>query len=122
MDALQKSLKNTAGEYLCERLYQGKIINRTTCLHCRTQRDRGEDFLDVLLQVLSCPDLAASLRLYTAAELLTGANKYECDTCGCKQEAHRAVILSSLPPILTFSCQRFDINRSTWERVKVRLA
>ena len=67
-------------------------------------------------------DLVTSLRDYTSAELLSGTNKYLCDSgiCkGTKQEAYRSAFLKTFPTILTFSCQRFDIDRSSWERYKV---
>jgi hypothetical protein len=57
--------------------------------------------------------------MYTAPELLDGNNKYHCEICDTKQPAHRRVVLKSLPPILSISCQRFDIDRTTWQRVKV---
>ena len=81
-----------------------------------------EKFYDILLQVNGFPDLVSSLRDYTAAELMKDDNKCQCDSEVCKgkrQNAYRRVVLRSTPPILTFSCQRFDIDRSSWERVKV---
>ena len=119
VDALEKSLKRTSRENLCQRLYEGRLLNRTTCMVCGNKRDSPESFYDVLVQVLNCDDLPASLRAYIQPEHMSGDNKYFCEVCGQKQEAHRAVILDTLPPVLTFSCQRFDIDRNTWQRVKV---
>jgi hypothetical protein len=64
-------------------------------------------------------NMAHALRDYVKPELLEGGNKYECDVCQCRRESHRRVVLKSVPPVLTFSCQRFDIDRTTWQRVKV---
>lgn len=123
IDALSKSLpKSKMGGRLCENLYQGLLVNQTRCLSCNNASERQEFFYDILLQVKGFPDFITSLRDYTAAETLTGSNKYECNSASCvlsKQDAHRAVCLRSFPPVLTFSLQRFDIDRTTWQRVKV---
>lgn len=97
-------------------------------------------------QVNGFSDLISSLRDYTAAELLSGDNKYQCESPAClgqkqvinvqamffeerhthlstcSQEAYRSVMINTLPPVLTFSCQRFDIDRNTWQRVKLTTA
>jgi len=63
--------------------------------------------------------VAQALHAYVEPELLNGGNQYECSTCQCRRDSHRRVVLKTLPPVLTFSCQRFDIDRTTWQRVKV---
>lgn len=118
-DALEKSLKHTSGENLIKSLYEGNLAYQTQCLNCSVVREKEEKYFDLLLQVTSMCDVADSLRNYTAPELLDGRNKYECDICGDKQPAHRRVAIKSVPPILSLSCQRFDIDRTTWQRVKV---
>lgn len=97
----------------------GTLAYQTRCLNCNTITEREEKYYDLLLQVLSCKDTATSLRCYTAPELLEGSNKYACDTCESKQNAHRRVAIKSTPPLMTISCQRFDIDRTNWQRVKV---
>jgi ubiquitin C-terminal hydrolase len=81
--------------------------------------ERDEMYYDLLLQVINCPDLAASFRSYLKPELLDGCNSYACEICGTKQSAYRRVAIKSAPSLLTISCQRFDIDRKTWQRVKV---
>ena len=69
---------------------------------------------------MDCPDIAHSLGVYTAAEVLEGDSAYQCDTCGTKRRALRSTVLRRLPSLLTLSCNRFRIDRSTnWQRVKV---
>ena len=71
-------------------------------------------------QVIDCIDLAVSLRQYCAAERLEGDSAYQCDCCGGKRVALRSTVLKKLPPILTFSCNRFRIDKTTnWTRQKV---
>jgi len=50
--------------------------------------------------------LVESLRRFCAAEVLQGDSSYQCDVCKAKRTALRSVVLRSLPPILTFSCNR----------------
>lgn len=122
IDALQMSLKNcknNEAHSLIQRLYQGKLSNEIRCLKCEQYSRRDEDYYDLLMQVTGCDDLVSSLRQYTTAEMMEGDNMYDCSVCKSKQRATRCVRLATLPPILTFSCQRFDIDRTTWQRVKV---
>lgn len=53
-----------------------------------------------------CEGLVDSLRQYCAAEMLEGDSAYQCDVCKKKQTALRSTVLRSVPPILTFSCNR----------------
>lgn len=119
IDAIEKSLKHTPGEKLCQQLYNGNLTYETQCMTCGNRTLQREHFCDLLLPVINCENLAASLRLLTAPEVLDGANKYECEVCRSKQPARRRLVIQKLPPILTMSCQRFDIDRNTWQRVKV---
>jgi len=51
IDALEKSLRKTSGENLCQKLYQGISVNKTKCLHCNQTSEKFESFYDILLQV-----------------------------------------------------------------------
>jgi Ubiquitin carboxyl-terminal hydrolase len=120
IEALEKSLKHTSGENLCESLYKGLIVNQIRCLKCKNLSEREEHFYDINVQVIGCEHLSSSLRQYCSAELLEGESAYQCDYCSSKQRAQRSTVLRDLPPILTFSCNRFKIDKSTnWQRQKV---
>eukprot|EP01038_Epipyxis_sp_PR26KG_P009755 gene9755-13124_t len=120
IEALEKSLKRTTGENLCQSLYEGKLANQIKCLKCNGISQREEPFYDLNMQIINCKDLVESLREYCCAELLEGDSAYQCDYCKAKTSALRSSILLKLPPILTFSCNRFKIDKSTnWQRVKV---
>lgn len=120
IDALEKSLKRTSGESLCRTLYEGNCVNQIKCLTCLGVSERSEPYYDINLQIIDCKDMCVSLRRHCAAELLTGESAYQCDTCRVKRQALRSTVLRSLPQVLTFSCSRFRIDRSTnWTRVKV---
>ena len=120
IEALEKSLKHTSGESLCEKLYKGVIVNQIKCLTCQNISERMEHFYDLNVQVIDCVDLSASLRQYCSAELLEKDSAYQCDICNAKRSALRSTVLRELPPVLTFSCNRFRIDRTTnWQREKV---
>ena len=120
IEALEKSLKHTSGESLCEKLYKGLIVNQIKCLTCHNISERAEHFYDLNVQVIDCVDLSASLRQYCSAELLEKDSAYQCDICNAKRSALRSTVLRELPPVLTFSCNRFRIDRTTnWQREKV---
>ncbi len=72
------------------------------------------------MQVTNSSNLAVALHSYCNQEILDGESAYQCDTCQTKQKAYRCTKLQSLPRILTFTCNRFKIDRTTnWQRVKV---
>ncbi len=120
IDGIERSLKFTKGEKLCQQLYQGLLLNRITCQSCHRVSEREEHYYDLNIQVLNCVDIAAALRKYTMAEVLEGESAYACDSCGGKRSALRSSVLASLPPILTFSCNRFKCDRTTnWQREKI---
>ena len=129
IDAIEKSLKRTSGEKLCENLYMGRVVNTIRCCTCSYVSEREESFYDCNMQVIGCAgevfcshtsnydfskrfllspceDLVDSLRQYCAAEMLEGDSAYQCDVCKKKQTALRSTVLRSVPPILTFSCNR----------------
>lgn len=96
------------------------LVNQTRCLRCNTVSKREEKFYDLNLQIMDCNNLIKSLRQYCSAEILDGDSSYDCEVCKTKQTAHRSTVLTKLPIILTFSCNRFKIDRTTnWERQKI---
>ena len=113
-------MKHTSGEHLCAKLYKGLIVNQIKCLNCNNLSEREEHFYDINVQIIGCESLTSSLKQYCAAEVLEGDSAYQCDSCKSKQRALRSTVLRDLPPILTFSCNRFKIDRTTnWQRQKV---
>lgn len=117
---MEKSLKGTRGETLCQGLYQGKLCYQTVCSSCKTVSEREEDFYDLIVQILNCNDLVKSLHEYCKREVLKDDSAYDCSVCRCKQTAYRGISLKNLPDILTFSCVRFRMDRTTnWQREKL---
>jgi hypothetical protein len=121
IDALERSLKRTLnGERLCQNLYEGKVVNQILCTGCNRISSREESFYDLNLQVTNCDSLAVALHQYCEKEILENDSAYQCDICKKKMKAFRCTKLQKLPKILTFSCNRFKIDKSTnWQRVKI---
>lgn len=120
IDALERSLKGTAGEALCQNLYQGYLVYQTKCLECRFTSEREEKFYDLNVQVTGCANLAQALRQYVTAEVMDGDSAYACETCAHRTKALRSTVIRSMPPVLTFSCNRFKCDRTTkWAREKI---
>jgi ubiquitin C-terminal hydrolase len=69
-------------------------------------------------QVKDFPTLVESLKAYVSAERLTDANRYDCFLCDSKQDALRALALRKIPPVLSISLNRFEYDKTTWQRVK----
>lgn len=51
IDALERSLKHTTGEQLCQDLYRGHLVNQIHCLTCNNISERGEQYYDLNIQV-----------------------------------------------------------------------
>lgn len=120
VDALEKSLKKTSGETLCKSLYEGTVVNQILCTQCLRISEREESFYDMNMQVIDCANVVKALHNFCKPEVLTGDSAYACETCRGKTTALRSTKIKRLPSLLTFSCNRFKIDRTTnWQRVKV---
>jgi hypothetical protein len=123
VDGLEKSLKKTSGDTLCKTLYEGTMVNQILCTRCHRISEREESFYDLNMQVVDCPNVVQALHSFCKKEVLDGDSAYACENCKVKTKAYRCSKLKRLPNILTFSCNRFKIDRSTnWQRVKVTSA
>lgn len=60
IDAIEKSLKRTSGEKLCESLYMGRVVNTIRCCTCGYTSEREESFYDCNMQVIGCPSECVS--------------------------------------------------------------
>merc|ERR1712091_584884 len=90
-----------------------------TCQKCGTSRFTPSPFLDLGLMVLGLNGVNESLESMFAKELFNGDNQLTCDNCNEKTDSAKYVRFSRLPPILTFSLNRFELDYQTWQRKKV---
>ena len=118
-DAINRSLSGTPYQDLIYNLYKGTACNQIICKTCGTTREIEEEFWDLLLQVSGFSSLTQSLRSLVKFELLHGENQYFCEVCNSKSDAEKGYKLKQIPPILTFSLNRFEYDLQTLERKKV---
>jgi len=60
-----------------------------------------------------------ALENYLKPELLDGDNQYFCEGCGAKRDALKGLKVSKCPSIFTMSLNRFTLDYTTFQRVKV---
>lgn len=60
-----------------------------------------------------------ALENYIKPELLSGDNKYFCEQCNSKQDAEKGIKLTKGPDILSIVLNRFTLDYSTFQRVKL---
>jgi len=60
-----------------------------------------------------------ALENYLKPDLLDGDNQYMCDECNVKVDALKGLKLGKCPAIFTLSLNRFTLDYSTFQRVKV---
>lgn len=99
-------------------LFQGILTNETRCLSCETITNRDEEFLDLSINVEHNTSVASSLRLFSEREMLSGRNKFFCDTCSSLQEAEKRMKIKQPPNILALHLKRFKWDESNNAYVK----
>ena len=60
-----------------------------------------------------------ALENYIKPEILQGENQYNCEGCGQRVDAEKGTMLVSGPPILTLVLNRFTLDYTTFQRVKL---
>ena len=93
-------------------LFQGILTNETRCLSCETITNRDEEFFDLSINVEHNTSVASSLRLFSEREMLSGRNKFFCDTCSSLQEAEKRMKIKQPPNILALHLKRFKWSES----------
>ena len=104
---------------LVEAQFRGHFRYRTTCEACGRHSASSATripFYELELNVAGCTSVEASLSQYVAAEQLEGV---ECEPCGARHDASRAIELLSLPPVLCLQLLRFVYDVATNSKKKV---
>ena len=125
---------------LIEDHYGGLMVTTVTCLNCKSQSSRTEEFNDIPLAFpeykpiiteekgdnkekkepnTKCLHLNDLLQHYLKPELLTGDNQYFCDTCGSLQDAERKISINRPPEHLIISLLRFSYDAKIHARSKI---
>jgi ubiquitin carboxyl-terminal hydrolase 40 len=72
-----------------------------------------------MLQVVGIQGVNESLENMFQKEMFNGDNQLTCDKCEEKTDSAKYLRIARLPPVLTFSLKRFDLDYATWTRKKV---
>jgi ubiquitin C-terminal hydrolase len=124
-DAVEQSVADTDQRNFINELYEGALEDYVRCVNCSTESKREDKFLDISLTVRNDFDkvyndsLTKALENYRKPENLTGDNKYECSVCQSKQDATKGLKLKKLPYVLVMQLKRFDLDYTTFQRVKL---
>jgi uncharacterized UBP type Zn finger protein len=129
MDALQHELAGTTAAHVLAGLFHGTYANTIVVDQCEalpkglTRRLADESFADVHLAMAGSAfggggglppgvddSLEAALERKVTFELLDGANQYDCAEAGGKVDAQKGVVFAKLPPVLSFTLLRFEMN------------
>lgn len=118
-DCLDRALAGTEYSELIGKYCKGKFLNVTICTLCNTHSEREEVFADIGLKVKGCKDIYESLDYLVREDILEGSNQYFCDNCNSRVDALRITKIYKIPPLLTFSLNRFEYDMKTYERLKI---
>jgi ubiquitin carboxyl-terminal hydrolase 12/46 len=109
LSTIDEELKKQ-GKSWVEKIFGGKFITQTVCLCCESNTNREELFMDLSLDVVQNTSLLFSLTSFTRPERLSGANKFDCAFCACKQEAERKTLIKDTPQVLICHLKRFKYS------------
>ena len=105
-------------------LYQGELQSYVKCSECGYESLSTDHYLDLSLPIRTDSNtlnrsLHKALSNFIKPELLEGDNQYQCSACNKKVNASKGLKIKSLPNILTIQLNRFTLDYSTFQMVKV---
>jgi len=124
-DRLEEAFKGTANANLVNELYQGGMVDYLETIGYDYESKRPTEFLDISLQVKAFgsdkafSSVEESLRSFLAPEKLEGENQYFCEEANEKMDAIKGFRLEKLPYVLTLQLKRFDLDYTTFQRIKL---
>ncbi|XP_062577583.1 ubiquitin carboxyl-terminal hydrolase 35-like [Saccostrea cucullata] len=126
---------------LIEDHFGGIMVTTVTCLNCKTQSSRKEEFSDIPLAFpeykpiitqesgdktkpetepkTQCLHLNDLLQYYLKPERLTGDNQYFCDKCESLQDGERRISIVQPPEHLIVTLLRFSYDPKIHARSKI---
>lgn len=102
-----------------DNLFIGELTSETRCLNCETVSRRNEKYIDFSIDSEHNASVLHCLAQFSASEVLGGANKFYCDTCGGFQEAQKRMKVRSAPKILTLHLKRFKFSEDQQRNIKL---
>ena len=91
------------------KLFYGQFWSRIRCIKCNTISHNFDPFGIINLPISEKTNtLDDCIEYYTLTENMEGRNKYNCSHCKQETIAKKRITIWKLPPILTFSFNRFS--------------
>jgi ubiquitin C-terminal hydrolase len=109
-DRLENLLKGTPQEKVLKEVFGGTLCNQIIPRECPHKNEREEPFYTISVEIKNKKDILESLKLFVEGELLTGDNKYYCETCKQHVETLKRCCISQLPPVLIIHLKRFEFD------------
>lgn len=103
---LDAKIKETS---MVHAIFGGYLQSKVTCRSCRHESCVFEPLLDLSLEVRSAQSLIQAIRQFTAAEVLSKANRYRCESCQRLTEASKQYLVHEAPSVLTIHMKRFQM-------------
>lgn len=119
LDKLEEKMKDTPMDGLIRDLFGGNVRSFIKCVNVPFESKREEEFYDIQLDVKGCKTIYDSFSKYTENELMNGENQYDAGENYGKQDAHKGVIFTKFPPVLTIHLKRFDFDMNMMGFMKI---
>lgn len=100
-------------------MFSGVLTSETRCLTCESVSTRDEKFLDLSIDLQPNTSLTNCLKMFSHSEMLSGSNKFFCETCHSLQEASKTIKLKKVPKILALHLKRFKYSEKLGRMVKL---
>ena len=89
-------------------IFGGHLRSQVHCESCKFNSNTYDAFLDLSLEIRKANSVMDALKSFTKIEVLDGANKYKCSSCGCKTRATKCFSLHRTPYVLQLHLKRFE--------------
>lgn len=99
--------------------FSGQYDYHTKCHTCGFVSKRPSRFYELDLSIQGHKDVSQCLTEFFEEEQLKSENQYHCNSCDCKRDASRRIIVRSLPRTLNLQLLRFVFDKSTWKKKKL---
>nr|PVC50218.1 ubiquitin carboxyl-terminal hydrolase [Theileria orientalis] len=91
-------------------LVEGSVESETKCHECDSVTRMKEPFITLSLDIFENSNIKKCLDQYCDKEVLSGKNKFFCETCNRYCDASKKILFDVLPPILILHLKRFKYN------------
>lgn len=124
-EALNTTFEGTKQSTLLDNLYNGIYSDTIHCTVCGNDSNKEVNFNDISLTIKDDfsnsfnDSLEKALAHYLGIERMEGDNQYHCSVWDKKVDATKGFKMVKLPKILCLNFNRFTLDYTTFQRVKI---